>query len=297
MLAFLYALFYGFSWMVAFLPLRVLYLLSDFLYVLVYPVIGYRRKVVEDNLEKVFPEKTEKERRKIARQFYHFLCDMFVETIKLLHISKKQLFRRMHYSNPEMLEDLYRKGKQIFFCTGHYGNWEWMATLEHTISHHHASLYHPLQNKYFDKFYYNMRTKYDTDAIPSNMAIRAINKYLSENRMTALCFLSDQAPNHQNNYWTTFLNQESAIFMGIEKLSRRYNTAVLYYEIRRVKRGYYVVDTTLITENAAETAEKEITDKHVALLEETIRKAPQYWLWSHRRWKRKRPENERGHNA
>ncbi|MDR1866040.1 MAG: lysophospholipid acyltransferase family protein [Bacteroidales bacterium] len=290
---FLYSLFYAFCRLLALLPYRILYFISGFLYLVVYYVIGYRRKVVRENLRLAFPEKTEKERKKITRQFYHFICDLFIETVKSLRATEQQMRRHIHYTRPEMLEDLYRKGKQIFFITGHYGNWEWLATLEHSTSYHIATLYQPLQNRYFDKFYYDLRTKHGTEAIPSNMAIRAINKYQSENRLTALCFLADQAPmSSQNSYWTTFLHQESAIFMGVEKLSRRYNTAVLYYEVRRVKRGYYEVDTTLITENAAETAEKEITDRHVALLEQTIRRTPQYWLWTHRRWKRKRPKAE-----
>ncbi len=291
MSSFWYALFYGFCWLLAFLPLRCLYLLSDFLYLIVCHVARYRYAVIMENLRNSFPEKTEKERKKIARRFYQFLCDMFIETIKLIHIDTEQIHRRIHYSNPEMFEDLCKKGKQIFFVTGHYGNWEWLATLEHTIPYHHATLYQPLQNKHFDKFYYDLRTKYGTDAIPSNMAIRAINQYLQENRLTALCFLADQAPPQNAAYWTTFLNQETSVYLGIEKLSKRYNTAVVYYETRRVKRGYYVVDTTLIAENAAETAENEITDMHVRLLEETIHRAPQYWLWSHRRWKRKRVIN------
>jgi len=147
-----------------------------------------------------------------------------------------------------------------------------------------------LKSKLFDKFYYDLRTKYGLEAFPSNFAIRAINQYMQEKRLTALCFLSDQSP-HRNDatqYWTTFLNQDTLVYLGVEKLARRYNMAVVYYEIRRVKRGYYEVDVTLITENAAETAEKEITDRHVQLLEETIRRNPQYWLWSHRRWKHRR---------
>jgi len=265
-------------------------MMSGLLYVLVYYVVRYRRKVVTDNLRNSFPEKTERERQQIARKFYHFFCDLFIETIKLTNIDTPQIHRRIRYSNPEIFDDLYRKGKQIFFIPGHYGNWEWLATLESTIPYHHATLYHPLKNKLFDKFFYDLRTKYGTDAFPSNSVIRSINQYRQENRMTAVCFLSDQSPprNDTNHYWTTFLNQDTLVYLGVEKLARRYNAAVVYYEIRRVKRGYYEVDVTLITENAAETAEYVITNRHVQLLEETIRRNPQYWLWSHKRWKNKR---------
>jgi len=290
---FWYNVFYGFCWLIALLPLRCLYLISDLLFVVICYVVRYRRKVVMENLRNSFPEKTEKERRLIARKFYRFFCDLFVETLKVANIDTPQIHRRMRYSNPEVFDDLYRKGKQIFFVPGHYGNWEWLATLETTIPYHHATLYKPLKNKVIDKFIYNMRTKYGTDAIPSISAIRAINQYRNENRLTSLCFLSDQSPPSKAiDYWTTFLNQDTPVYLGIEKLAKRYNAAVLYYEIRRVKRGYYEVDVTIITENAAETADFQITNRHVALLEESIRRNPQYWLWSHRRWKHKRTVSE-----
>ena len=286
---FWYHIFYGFCWVLALLPLRFLYLISDLLFVLVCYVARYRRKVVMDNLRHSFPEKTEAERWQIARKFYRFLCDLFIETVKIINVDTPQMQRRIRFSNPEIFDDLYRKGKQLFFIPGHYGNWEWLSVLEGAIPYHQASLYRPLKNKIFDKFFRQMRTKYGTGVVPSKMAVRAINQYRQENRLTAMCFLSDQSPRLDSNpYWTTFLNQDTPVFLGVEKLARRYNMAVVYYEIRRVKRGYYEVDVTLITENAAETAEYEITNRHVQLLEETIRRNPPYWLWSHRRWKHKR---------
>ena len=288
---FWYKILYGFFRLLATLPLRCLYLISDLLFVPVCYVVRYRRKVVMENLRNSFPEKTEKERRLIARKFYHFLCDFFIEALKVANIDTPQIHRRIRYSNPEIFDELYRKGKQIFVVTGHYGNWEWLATLENTIPYHHATLYKPLENKLFNKLLYDLRTKYGTDAIPSISAIRAINDYRYENRLTALCFLSDQSPpRNAIDYWTTFLNQDTPVYLGVEKLAKRYNAAVIYYEIRRMKRGYYEVDTTLITENAAETFDFQITNKHVDLLEETIHRNPQYWLWSHRRWKHKKPD-------
>jgi len=286
---FWYRIFYGFCWLLASLPLRCLYLISDFLFVLVRYVVRYRYRVVMENLRRSFPEKTERERRKIARKFYRFFCDLFIETLKAVNIDTPQIHRRIRYSNPEIFDDLYRKGKQIFVATGHYGNWEWTSTLENTIPYHHVSLYHPLENKLFDKFFYDLRTKPGGNVIPLNSAIRSIYQYIQENRLSVLGFVTDQSPpGNALHHWTTFLNQETPIYLGIEKLAKRFNTAVVYYEIRRVKRGYYEVDVTLICENAAETGEMEITGKHVQLLEQTIRRNPQYWLWSHRRWKHKK---------
>ena len=286
---FWYKLFYGFCWLLALLPFRCLYLFSDLLFVLVCYVVRYRRKVVLDNLRNSFPEKTERERRQIARKFYLYLCDVFIETIKLTNINRPHKYHRIHLVNPEIIDDLHRKGKQVFLISGHYGNWEWLATLENSTPYHHAFLYHPLENQLFDKFFCHLRTKFGSEAIPTNTAVRVINRYIQENRLIMLLLLSDQSPpRNAIHYWTTFLNQETPVFLVVEKLARRYNTAVVYCEILHVKRGYYEGRITLITENAAETAETEITEKHVQLLEQSIRRNPQYWLWSHRRWKHKR---------
>ena len=284
-----YRIFYGFCRLLAFLPFRCLYVLSDLLFILTCYAIRYRRKVVFDNLRNSFPEKTERERQQIARRFYRYLCDLFFETVKLTNISKKKINRHICLGNLEIIDHLYRKGKQVFFVSGHYGNWEWLATLEGATPYHHIPFYQPLDNKLFDKFYYNLRTKFGSEAIPAKNAIRAINKYHQEKRMNMYYFLTDQSPPRDAiHYWTTFLGQETPVFLGVEKLARRYNTAVVYCELLRVKRGYYEGRLTLITENAAETAETEITEKHVQLLEQSIRRNPQYWLWSHRRWKHKR---------
>ena len=284
-----YKIFYGICWLLTLLPLGCLYVISDLFFVLVCYVVRYRRKVVMENLRNSFPEKTDKERRLIARKFYRFLCDLFIETIKVMNIDTPQIRRRFKYNNPEILHELYKKGKHILFVTGHYGNWEWLATLEKTTPYHHATLYQPLQNKLFDRFLFELRSKWGSDVIPANNAVREIVKYKKENRLTGLLFLSDQSPHYGAAlHWAPFLNQDTPIYVGIEKLARRYDTAVVYLEALRVKRGYYEVGVVLVAENAAETAEMEITNKHVQLLEETIRRKPEYWLWSHRRWKHKR---------
>ena len=286
---FWYKVFYGFCRLLTLLPLRCLYLLSDFLFVLTYFVVRYRRKVVKENLCNSFPEKTERERRKIARKYYRYLCDLIIEIFAMTSATPKQLQRRLHFNNLEIFDEQYRKGKQIFLVTGHYGNWEWLCAMEHVTPYHHATIYHPLENKLFDKFFYNLRSRYGSGIIPMNKAIREIHRYHQKNELTMMCVLSDQSPPRSAiHYWTTFLNQETSVYLGTEKLARHYNSAVMYCEVLRVRRGYYEASFTMITENAAETAETEITEKHVHLLEETIRRNPQYWLWSHRRWKHKR---------
>ncbi len=284
-----YTILYGLCRFLAFLPLKCLYFLADLFYLIVCYVIRYRRVVVMENLQNAFPGKTEKERKKIAQKFYHFLCDLIFESIKTLHISLDEMKRRMYFSTPEILDELYKKGKHIFFATGHYGNWEWLATMEPIDPYHQATLYRPLKNKAFDKLMYRIRTGFGTDAVATNQTIRYINQFLDKKILTILCFLNDQSPQKEAvQYWTNFLNQDTPMYLGIEKLARRYNVAVMYFEVCRVKRGYYQVDTILIAENASETKPYEITEKCTALLEQTIRRNPQYWLWSHRRWKHKR---------
>jgi KDO2-lipid IV(A) lauroyltransferase len=285
----LYYLFCGCCRLLALLPMRALYLLSDLLFPLVYHVVRYRRKVVANNLRLAFPEKTDKERHCIERRFYRWFCDLMMEIVKMSHAGQAEMARRIKFSNPELLDRLYRKGKHGFVATGHYGNWEWLASLENSHLYHLATLYHPLANRHFDRFFHRLRTRFGTSAIPSQRSMRVIPRIVKGTQPTLICFPADQAPgDHPTNYWRPFLTQDSAIFLGVEKLAKRYNQAALYCEVRRVKRGYYEVEFTLIAENAADTADYEITDRHVALLEEGIRRAPEYWLWTHRRWKRKR---------
>ncbi len=280
---------YGFCLLLSYLPLRCLYRLSDLLYLTAYHIVRYRRDVVEENLKSAFPEKSDKERKKIARRFYRFLCDVVFETIKVLHISPREIQRRIRFTTPELLEELHRKNKHIFFATGHYGNWEWLATLKPVNPYRQTTLYKPLKNKSFDNLVNGIRTRFGTEIIPADEAVRAVNRFMGGNEPIVLCFLSDQSPQkNMIQYWTTFLNRDTPVHLGIEKLSRRYNVAVMYLEVRRMKRGYYTVDTTLIAESAAETQPLEITEKHTALLEQSIRRHPEYWLWSHRRWKHQR---------
>lgn len=279
----------------AILPLRCLYLLSDFLFLLVYFVFRYRRKVVADNLQKAFPEKSPAERLAIQRKFYRFFCDLFIETIKLFHISKKQISKRIHFSDNALktLADLHSRGKQIFGPIGHFANWEWLAALAPDTDYHAASLYRPLNNKPFNALMETIRTQFGAQLIPEKYALRYIHKIQTEGKLSHISFLSDQSPEWDKvQYWTSFFGNETPMFTGIDKLAHKYNTAVVYYEISRVSRGHYVVDTKVITENAADCPPHQITDAHVALLEQSIRKNPHLWLWTHRRWKHDRAEVE-----
>lgn len=289
----LYAVFYAVVWILAWLPLSVLYGFSYLIFLLLYYVVRYRRKVVWENLSNSFPEKSKKELRQIERNFYLHFADTFFETLKLIHISDNEMQKRMYVSNPEELKQLFDDKKSVIVLLGHYGNWEWITSIylnyPGIIG---GELYRPLKNKYFDRFFLNLRERFGTVNIPKNDALRTIVGFHKEGKVFGLGFIADQIPSRNNlHYWNTFLNQETAFLNGPERIARKGGYAVVYLDVRKKRRGYYTCDIITLTENAKETKENEITDKYVELFERTIRRNPAYWLWTHKRWKHKREDN------
>ncbi len=286
----LYYIFYAIVWTLSWLPLSILYGLSYVVYVLAYYVVGYRRKVVRQNLLNSFPDKSEEEIVKIEKDYYLHLADTLVETIKLLHISDEEMKKRMYFSNPEELGRFFDEGKSVVILLGHYGNWEWITSVY--LFYHDivgGELYRPLNNKYFDQFFLKLRSRFGTVNIPKNDAFRAIVNYNREGKTFGLGFIADQTPSANNlHYWATFLNQDTPFLNGAERIARKGDYAVVYFDVQKKKRGYYTCDILTLTEHAKETAENEITDRYVELFEKTILRNPAYWLWSHRRWKHKR---------
>lgn len=275
----------------ALLPLRLLYLLSDFLYYPLYYVIGYRKKVVRRNLTNSFPEKSAKERLQIEKAFYHHFCDYVVETIKLMHISDQEIQKRFRYTNPEMVHEVLKDGKSVFMMLGHYGNWEWVPSITLCMPESLllAQIYRPLSNKAADKFFLKLRARFGSVGIAKNDTLRDIIRLRKEGRQTMIGFIADQTPSKNNlHYWTTFLNQDTPALTGAEKMARKMDINVLYMDVQKVKRGYYEATFKMITVDAPHTEEFEITEKYMRLMETTIRRAPQYWLWTHKRWKHSR---------
>lgn len=287
-----YIVLYSLAKMVAVLPLRILFIFSDIFFYLNYYIIQYRKKIVLQNLRNSFPEKSEKEIKVIAKKFYHHFGDLFVETLKLLHIPSKESQKRMKLKNPEILDKLYPDNKMIFVAMGHYNNWEWMSLLSRP-EFQVISLYKTLHNPSFDRFIKNIRTKKGTILVPTTQTLRFLNTWNDPEKRAFFCFIADQSPQKKDiHYWTQFLNQSTPIFIGIEKIAVKLGVAVCYFRIQKVKRGYYELEVVPITQNASETKPYEITEAHVRLLEEDIKKRPEFWLWSHRRWKRKQIDNE-----
>lgn len=282
---------YGFTWVLTLLPLKLLYIFSDIIFITMYHFPGYRRKVVRTNLENSFPEKDKKGIIKIEKAFYHHLCDLFIETFKLMHLSNSELMKRMHMTNPELLERLYNEGRDVAIVLGHFGNWEWLLCLPLLTKHQIVSIYKPLKNKHFDAFMNRLRSKNKMILTPMSNIIRELVNLRQKNIRSLFAFITDQTPpKGEIKFWTKFLNQDTPVYLGVEKIASKYNLAVLFFNIQNIRRGYYTFTAELLFENSAGLPEHLITETHVKRLEEIIRERPEQWIWSHRRWKHKREQ-------
>jgi KDO2-lipid IV(A) lauroyltransferase len=288
-----YYLFYGLNWIITLLPLRVLYIFSDLFYYFFYYFPGYRRKVVRTNLRNSFPEKSEKEIITIEKKFYHHLCDLFIETFKLTHMSSRQIMKRMQLANPELLEKLFNEGRDIAAVLAHYGNWEWFLCLPLYSSLKFVSIYKPLTNKRFDRFMIDNRSRYGMVLTPMQHVVREVINNKKNNIRSLYSFLTDQTPPKGDiKFWTNFLNQETPVYLGVEKIASKYDMAVVFFNIQKVKRGQYYLTVELLLDHTSGLPEHFITETHVKRLEEIIREHPEYWVWSHKRWKHNREHKD-----
>jgi len=287
----IYKVFVGFGSLLALLPMRALYIISDLLYPVVYYIVRYRRKVTFENLHNSFPEKTDKEIEQVAKKFYRYFCDMLLETVKLLHIKPEELMRRLKFRDVSPLLKEYENKKHILGVLGHYGNWEWGLSLGMQLPYNFVGIYKPLTNKYFDKLMIRLRTQFGSEAVPMKQTPRALATYIQQGRLTVLNFIADQSPHvSEIQYWTTFLNQDTPVFLGIEKFALRTHQPVYFFTVIRVRRGFYEVEVEKLCDDANDLGPHELTERHVRLLESYIRKNPETWLWTHRRWKNKREQ-------
>jgi KDO2-lipid IV(A) lauroyltransferase len=274
-----------FLYLTSLLPFWFLYLISDILFVVIYYLVHYRRAVVQQNLANAFPEKSVQERQQIERKYYRYLADLIVETVKMITVSEKQIKKRVVATNSELVHEYFAKGKSIIAVAGHYCNWE-MAALNFNFvtDKRFMIVYKPLSNEIFDNFFIKIRSRFGGQPVAMKQTLRKMVEYRKE--LTVSVLVGDQTPvKHEVNYFTNFLNQPTAVFLGIEKIAKTIDAAVVFYDMKRVKRGYYTYTLIPLTEKPKETAEHEITDMHVQYLDSMIRREPQYWVWSHRRWK------------
>ena len=289
-----YYLFYGINWIITLLPLPVLYVFSDFLYLVLYYVVSYRRKVVATNLKNSFPEKTDKELKIIEKKFYRHLSDILIETFKSTHMTRANQKKRFTYSNLDIIDKLREGKRDIIAIMGHYNNWEWPTLLPYYLKYKTIIIYKPLQNKYFNRFINNHRSEHGIVLTPTSQVIREIINCRKNDINTVSVFISDQIPSKGDiKYWTTFLNQDTAVFTGAGKIASKYDMAIVFFHVQKVKRGYYNLNIEPLFDHTEGLSEEMITEKHVRRLEEIIKEKPEYWIWSHRRWKHKKPvEND-----
>ncbi|MES2690264.1 MAG: lysophospholipid acyltransferase family protein [Bacteroidota bacterium] len=282
----IFYLLFPFIYLIASLPFPVLYKVSSFLYYIL-KMSGYRKKVVLTNLQNAFPEKSGDEIRAICDRYYRYLTDLILETLKTLKMTEKQALERCRFNNTEWLDQLYREKKSIIIVMGHYGNWEWAGpSFTLTTKFQLNVIYRPLSDPYFEKMMTGMRTRFGTRITPQQLTLREM--VASRHEITATALVADQTATPQNAYWMNFLNQDTAVYEGPDKLAKKFNYPVVYMNAKRIRRGYYEVTPELLFNTPKNTADNEICDAFMKRLEQEIKLDPVTWLWSHRRWKHKR---------
>lgn len=283
----LFGLWYGLSR----LPMGWHYFCSDLLFHLIYHLVRYRRKLVRKNLSDSFPGKTPDEIRRIERGFYHYFCDVFIESFKFMSISPEELKQRMVFQGIEYLHDSCQRGKSCAIYLGHYGNWEWVSSLALWIDPQVGKcvqLYHPLENPVFDRLIGYTRERMGSTNIPVEQSLRHFVKYRKEGIPVIIGFIADQVPHWRNiHYWTQFLNHpKTPVFSGSERMTRQFDMDAYFLKMTRVKRGHWQATFVPMCHDSKNTAEFELTEMYTRMLEEEISEAPEFWLWSHNRWKR-----------
>ncbi len=274
------------------LPFRVIYLISDFFYVVVRFIIRYRRTTILSNLRFAFPEKTEKEIKTISSKFYRHFCDFMLETIKMHNMSKSQMEERLTYTGLELLDAEYKKGRGIIVLAMHHNNWEWCSALKTKVRHKLIMLYNPVRgNRALERFILESREKWGGKCVPVHKSGRILLGSNREEEPAAVWLSADQTPPAHSQFWTIFLNREAPFFSGPEKIAARTNQPVFFHHTRKTGRGKYEVIVSPLIENPAEAGSQEILLKYVRKMEEMIKKEPEFYLWSHRRWKHTRPED------
>jgi len=283
-----YILVYPLLWLVSRLPFKIIYFISDGVYILLYYLIGYRKKVVRNNLALVFPEKSEEERLVIEKKFFRHMCDIFLEMIKTLGISNKEVQKRFTVTNMEVLHELEAKGINTMLMLPHYASWEWVVSLNLQIKSKGYGIYQKIQNKYFDKLVRDLRGRFNTQLI-STRESRKILKYAKESKQLLMVgIISDQSPMViKAKYWTDFMGIVVPVHVGGEEICKANDIIPVYLKTRKIGRGYYEGTVKVLSENPSEVEDYKITDAFLRETEKSIREAPEYYFWTHKRWKHK----------
>lgn len=285
----LYIFLYPLLWMLSMLPFRILYILSDFVYVIVYYIIGYRKRTVRENLALALPHLSEQERLVIEKKFFHHMCDMFLEMIKTMTISEQEIDKRYVFTNLEVYKELEKKEKSIALMCAHYASYEWAVSMNRYIDFKGYGIYKKINNPYFDKLVQDIRSKFKAYLITTKETIPVIASNYRSKTLSIYGFASDQSPKiYSVFHWNSFMGIEVPVHTGAEMLAKKYDMNVIFLRTKKVKRGYYEASFEIISENAKEVPNYKITDQFLKLVEQQIYEAPEYYLWTHKRWKHRR---------
>ena len=281
-----YILIYPILWFVSILPFRLLYAVSDLLYILMYHIFRYRKQTVQDNLRLVFPEKSDLEIKTITKKFFHHFCDMILESIKSMNISLKSMKARYTFKNLDIIKDFEKQNKSIVVMCAHYGSWEWIFILQTYTTHRGYAVYKRLQNKYFDRLIKSIRARYNSYLITTKETFSVLEDAKKNGILSMNGFISDQTPKKEKaRHWNEFMGINVPIHTGAEALAKKLDMPIVFFAVERKKRGYYEATFQTLAENPTDFKDYEITDKFLKLVETQIHEAPEYYLWTHKRWK------------
>lgn len=285
----LYILLYPFLWIISMLPFRILYLFSDFVYLIVYYLIGYRKITVRENLALTLPHLSAEERLIIEKKSFHHMCDMFLEMIKTMSISEKEIDKRFHFTNLEIYNHLEEREKSIALMCSHYASYEWVISLNRKVNFQGYAIYKRINNSYFDKLVRDIRSKFKATLITTKETIPTIRENFKNKTLGIYGFASDQSPKITSAFhWKNFMGIEVPVHTGAEMLAKKYEMSVVFLKVKKIKRGYYEASFELLAENASTFPNYDITDQFIERVEQQIYEAPEYYLWTHKRWKHRR---------
>jgi Kdo2-lipid IVA lauroyltransferase/acyltransferase len=283
-----YILAYPLLWLISILPFRIFYWLSDFVYFIIYHIVGYRKKVVRENLAMTLPHLNDAERKEIEKKFYKHMCDMFLETIKTMSISPEEMEKRFQVTNIELVQDYAKKGKSVILVASHYASYEWLLTINPKLGFQGIAIYKRIANRYFDKLIREIRSKYNTELIETRQAIPTMAQHQREGKLSLYGLASDQSPKLDRIFHSMkFMGIEVPVHTGAEMLAKKYDLSVIMVKVKKVKRGYYEATFLTIADNPNDFENFEITEKYLKEVEKQIYECPEYYLWTHKRWKHK----------
>ena len=281
-----YIITYPYIWLISKLNFSSIYIVSNLLYYPLYYILSYRKKVVRKNLELAFPNKSIKERKRIEKENFRNLTDIFLETFKSTNIEEDELKRRFIFKNPEVLEKIYNNNQDVIVMCSHYCSWEWVFGVGNITNFNINAVYKQLSNKYFDKLTKSRRSQYGANMIKTKDTYREISRLSKLEGLNFYGFASDQSPKKSKAvYWSNFLNNYVPIHVGAEVIAKKYNMALVFMDVQKIKRGFYEASFSLITKKPNDFKNYQITEEYIKLVEKQVRKKPEYYTWTHKRFK------------